>query len=121
MLNMNVYGKRPELSRFRFGFDLSFGGVALNRYQGGEIRGKLTFLTLISSGTGHFPFQVFDLDFLTGYKAAFQLTILGLTVGSKMINDIDQETGELLGPDKRRGYWYFSCINHQHQLTEEII
>lgn len=120
MLNMNVYGKRKELSLFRFGFDLSLGGAALNRYQTGEYRGKFTFLTLISSGTGHWPFQVFDLDFLTGVKSAFQLTVLGFTIGTKMFHNVDEDTGELLGPDRRKGYWFFSGLNHQHKLTEEI-
>jgi len=68
MLNMNVYGKRKELSLFRFGFDVVFGGLAINRYTGGEIRGKACFLSLLSPGTGHFPFTVFSLDFLTGEK-----------------------------------------------------
>lgn len=122
MLNMNVYNeRRKELSLFRFGFDLNFGGFALNRYTSGEYRGKFSLLTLISSGTGHWPFQVFDFDFLTGSKFAWQLTILGLTVGSKLLNDLDPETGMLNGPDYRRHYWYFSCLNHQHKLVEEII
>lgn len=117
---MNVYGKRKELSLFRFGFDVVFGGLAINRYTGGEIRGKACFLSLLSPGTGHFPFTVFSLDFLTGSMAAFQMTVLGLTYGRKLVHDTNED-GTIAGPDKRVNYWYFSCLNHQHKLVEEII
>lgn len=120
MLNMNVYGKRRELSRFRFGFDFLFGGLAFNRYTGGEIRGRVNFLTLISPGTGHFPFTVFGLDFLTGEKHAYQIQLFGLTIGAKIMHDL-AEDGTINGPDKLKHYWYFSCLNHQHKLVEEII
>lgn len=123
MLNMNVYKKkkRKELSLFQFGWDVLFGGCAINRYTTGQYRIKVTFLTLFSPGTGHFPFTVFSYDCLTGDLFASQLCILGLTIGSKMVHNIDEDTGTIHGPDYRKYYWYFSCLNHQYKLVEEII
>lgn len=121
MLNMNVYSKRKEFYRFRFGFSLDLGGLALHRYLNGEFGGKIMFFQLGSPGTGHWPFNVFDLSFLTGSKRAWQVTVLGLTVGSKMMHDQDPDTRVIRGPDYRKRYWYFSCLNHQHKITEETI
>jgi hypothetical protein len=119
MLNMNKYGAvRSDL--FRYGAALDLGMIGLNRYTGGEIRGKVSFLSLSSSGTGHWPFTVFDFNFLTGAQSAWQLTVLGLTVGSKMVHDLDED-GKLQGPDKKRRYFFISFFNHQHQTLEEII
>jgi hypothetical protein len=120
MLNMNVYSPPKEQWLFKYGPHLSLGEIALNRFTGGQIKGKFIFLTLISSGTGHWPFRVFGLDFLTGAKAAWQLTVLGLTVGAHTVHDLDPKTGQLTGPDYRKRYWYFSCFNHQNKNVEEV-
>lgn len=117
MLNMNEYSTSDL---FKYGGIVNFGMIGLNRYEGGELRGKVSFLTLESSGTGHWPFTVFDFNFLTGVQAAWQLTVFGLTVGSKKVHDLNED-GTLAGPDKRIHYFFFSGLNHQHKTSEEII
>ena len=119
MLNMNVYSTSPPGGLFSNGFHINLGEIALNRYVGGELKGSLKLFTLISSATGHLPFRLFGFDFLTGDKSAWQLTVLGLTVGSRMVHDYDSDTGQINGPDYRKGYWYFSCLKHQTQTTQE--
>ena len=74
-----------------------------------------------SSGTGHWPFILFSYQFLTGPISAWELTVLGLTVGKRKVHDVDPETGALNGPDKDQYYNFFMCLNHKHQSMEDII
>lgn len=116
MLNMNRYIK-TEL--FQFGAQVELISGALNRYHNGAIRGKLTVGTISSSGTGHWPFTLFDLSFLTGAQAAWQLTICGIVVGSRKVHDLD-ENGLIQGPDMNGYYAFISCFNHKNLTMEEI-
>jgi hypothetical protein len=47
--------------------------------------------------------------------------VLGLTIGKIIVNDYDSSTGEIVGPDKAKGYWFFKGLNHQGKQLEEII
>ena len=106
--------------RFMHGFNFELFGLAFNRYQGGEKRGRLMLGSLTSSGTGHWPFSLFELCFLTGGMKAFHITVLGCTFGYMTQHDIDAD-GMLQGPDFTKWYSLFSCINHYQQTLEEII
>ena len=117
MLNMNKY---VVTNLFKFGLHFEFGSFALNRYQNGQFRGKLSFLSLTSSGTGHWPFAVFDLNFITGFQSAWQLMVCGITVGSRKVHSLNED-GSIAGPDKSKLYLFLSCLNHRNQTMEEII
>ena len=118
MLNMNRYTEGTGL--FKYGMNLDLGNIALNRYQGGELRGKLSLLTLSSAGTGHWPFSILDLNFLTGIRSAWRLTVLGFTVGLHKVHNLD-ESGLIQGPDKNQIYFFFSGLNHKDKQLKEII
>ena len=120
MLNMNRY-MDILAGRFRHGFHFDLGALSLNRYTNGELRGRFTLGLIESSGTGHWPFIFFSYQFLTGQMSAWELTVLGFTVGKRKVHDIDPETGGLNGPDKDQYYKFFMGLNHKHQSMEEII
>lgn len=117
MLNMNTY---VDTGLFKHGVSIDLGAIALHRYANGELRGKFTFVSVLSAGTGHWPFTLFDLSFLTGELSAWQLTFCGLVVGSKVMHDLDED-GFMQGPDKRKHYFFTSCFNHQSKTMEDII
>ena len=119
MLNMNTYST-TGLNRFKYGFNLQVLEGGLNRYDNGEIRGRLGIFTLLSAGTGHWPFHLFEFSFITGAIACFHITILGLCIGNMMVHDVDAD-GSIVGPDYRKWYSFFSCLNHQHKTLEEIV
>jgi len=117
MLNMNQY---IQTDLFKFGASIDLISGAFNRYMNGEYRGSLTIGSVVSSGTGHWPFQLFNLSFLTGARSAWQLTVCGITVGSRKVHVLD-ENGGIAGPDKNGMYLFFSCFNHKNLTMEEII
>lgn len=121
MLNMNQYNEPRAGSLFSYGINVEGFQVALNRYTSGDVRGKLTIGSILSAGTGHWPFTLFDVSFLTGPLGCWQFTLLGWTVGMKKVHDIDQETGQIVGKDKKMLYSFFSCFNHKGKQLEEII
>jgi len=118
MLNMNQYVKLTDL--FKFGAHIDLISGALNRYVGGQIRGKLTIGMITSSGSGHWPFALLDINFLTGAQSAWQVTVCGITVGSRKVHDLD-DAGLIQGPDKSEVYLFISCLNHKDQTLEDII
>ena len=99
-------------------FDLFSGGFF--RYDNGAYQGGFVIGNLVSPGTSHWPFQLFDCKVCTGPRASFTVTVLGLTVGNTWVHDTDEQ-GAIKGSDYRKLYCMFSCINHQHQHFEEII
>jgi len=117
MLNMNRY---IQTDLFKFGASIDLISGAFNRYMNGQLRGTLTIGSIVSSGTGHWPFQLFHLAFLTGAQSAWQLTVLGLTFGSRKVHNLDKD-GMIAGPDKNKMYLFFSCFNHKNLTMEEII
>jgi len=120
MLNTNDYDMHlPE--RFVHGFNFNLFSSALNRYDNGQYRGMLSVGMLESSGTGHWPFTLFDYRFITGPLGSWQVTLFGFVIGSKKVHDIDQETGKVVGKDKKMLYSFFSCLNHKGKTLEEII
>jgi hypothetical protein len=52
--------------------------------------------------------------------SAWQLTIMGLVIGRKKFPDVNED-GTIAGPDDRKTYWLFSCLNHRDKILEEII
>lgn len=116
MLNMSQY---ILADRFKFGAQIELISGALNRYVGGQIRGKLTIGMITSSGTGHWPFALFDLNFITGANAAWQVTVCGITVGSRKVQQLNED-GTIAGPDKREYYSFISCLNHKNKTLEDI-
>jgi len=122
MLNLNRYMRLTEL--FRHGFSFELFNCAFNIYNGGQVRGLLSLGNVHSSGTGHVPFTLFDLSFITGSMWAAQLTVLGMVIGTRMKPNvkIDPDTGqaEMIGPDYRTVYVNLSMLN-QPLNEKEII
>jgi hypothetical protein len=107
-------------SRFQHGVAVSLGDLSINRFHNGEYIGTIHVLSLGSTGTGHWPWYVFEFGFCTGPRGSWHIGVLGLTVGKVIVNDYDQETGEIVGPDKVKYYWFFKGINHKDKQLEEI-
>jgi len=120
MLNMNVYEQPEGEYRFKYGALLELGNINYNRYNNGEVRVGAFIGSLTSSGTGHWPFRIFDFGLLTGARFAWHVTLFGCCIGRCTINDVDEQ-GQLVGPDKAKYYFFFSGLNHQRQSLEEII
>jgi hypothetical protein len=56
----------------------------------------------------------------SGALAAWHVGLLGFTVGKVVVNDYNQDTGEIVGPAKNKYYWFFKGINHRGKQLEEI-
>jgi hypothetical protein len=119
MLNCNNY-ESVFGNLFMYGFGFSLGGVSLVKFTNGAKRIDINGPTLASPSTGHWPFSVFSFKAVTGELSAWQLTVLGLTIGRKKFPSINAD-GTVAGPDYRKTYWLFSCLNHQDKILEEII
>jgi hypothetical protein len=119
MLNMNRYVNLLG-ERFRNGVFIDFGGINLNRFTNGEHRLDITGPSIISPGTGHWPFPLFRFGYVTGDLSQWQVSLLGMTVGTCYVHDLDED-GNVQGPDKKKVYRVLSCLNHQHKHLEEII
>jgi hypothetical protein len=107
--------------RFKMGIALSLIDVGVNRFTNGEYIGITHVGTVISNGTGHWPWYVFEAGYCTGPLSVWHVGILGFTVGRIIRHDIDTETGEIVGPDKSTYYWFFKGLNHKDKQLEEII
>jgi hypothetical protein len=107
--------------RFAHGFTFTFGGVSGNRYNNGELALGLAGPCLLSPATGHWPWYAFEYNMLTGDHGSWNLGLLGLTIGRVMVHTIDDETQEVVGPDRPKYYFFFKGINHHQQQFEEII
>jgi hypothetical protein len=107
--------------RFMFGFSLSVGDVTFNRFTNGEMLFGVHLGIVMSPGTGHWPWYMFEAALSTGPRSTWHLAVLGFTIGKIIVNDYDQEAGEIVGPDKKKFYWFFKGINHKNKQLEEII
>jgi hypothetical protein len=81
---------------------------------------ELTGPGIVSSGTGHWPFYLFHFVAATGHLAAWQLSVMGLTIGMTKVRNLDED-GNVAGPDKNKHYFFLSALNHKDKLLEEII
>jgi arylsulfatase A-like enzyme len=106
--------------RFKNGVGLSLGDFGFTRFDNGEVLSTIHIGTLVSLASGHWPWYVFEAGYCTGARSAWHIGVLGLTVGKVVVNDYDKETGEIVGPDKSKHYWFFKGLNHQHKQLEEI-
>jgi len=79
------------------------------------------FFTVVSQHTGHWPWMIFEAGYCGGPRAAWHIGVLGFTVGKIIVNDYDDSTGEIVGPDKNKYYWFFKGLNHKGKQLEEII
>ena len=119
MLNCNKY--LPVFNEvFQHGFLINFGGVVLTKFENGSRRIDISAPGLFSPGTGHHPFDIFSLKAINGPLAAWQVTLFGFVFGSKIWPNLNED-GTIAGPDYRRYYWYFSCLNHKDKILEEIV
>ena len=119
MLNFNQYDDRSG-GLFRYGLMLGLGGIAINKFASGELKVTINGPSINSPGSGHWPFQLFAFVAVGGLLSAWQLTICGLTIGRKKFPDVNDD-GTIAGPDYRKTYWLFSCLNHRDKILEEII
>ena len=119
MINCNKYVDILG-DRFKHGFSSVLLSFACNRFLNGAIKVDVTFGGIISSGTGHWPFYMFQFLGVTGELASYQMTILGVTFGSRKVANL-YEDGTIAGPDKRRHYIFFSGLNHQNKTLSEIL
>jgi hypothetical protein len=106
--------------RFKYGVGVSLGDLTLVRFTNGEIIVSLHVGVLTSLSTGHWPWLVFECAYCTGPRSAWHIGVLGLTMGKVIVNDYDNSTGEIVGPDKSKYYWFFKGLNHQNKQLEEI-
>ena len=119
MINCNNYVDILG-GRFKHGFSSVLLSFACNRFLNGAIKVDVTVGGIVSSGTGHWPFYMFQFLGVTGKLASYQTTILGVTFGSHKVADINED-GTIAGPDKRRHYIFFSGLNHQNKTLSEIL
>ena len=108
-------------SRFTRGVSLAFGGMSVNKYENGEFAITLAGPNVLSTATGHWPWFTFEVSKLTGPAGSWHIGLLGFTVGMTMVHTTNTETGEIIGPDKPKYYFFFKGINHFNQQFEEII
>ena len=118
-------GVRHRLSnlweeRFKYGLHVLGASGYLYRYSNGANQFNLTLLQFTSPGTGHWPFTVFEFSTIGGDRATIMITLLGVCYGQAWVHDLDED-GTVAGPDYRKSYLLFSCINHRNQDFEEII
>ena len=106
--------------RFQYGFGTSIGCLNINRYTNGSWVFGIVGPTFESSGTGHWPWHMFEAIYLTGPGSAWHVGLLGVTIGMLKEHEVDEE-GMIDGPDKNRYFMFFKCINHYNQTFEEII
>lgn len=109
----------------RFTNGISFAGMVsmLIRFPQG-IKAQVTLAQIVSLNTGHWPIALFDACYISGDKSCWHLHVLGLTIGSLWLPDLkadDKGNVEVVGPDYRKFYFMFSCINHQGKQLQEIV
>jgi hypothetical protein len=108
-------------NRFLFGICLALGDVTFNRFSNNEMLLGGHIGIVMSPGTGHWPWYVFEVAYSTGPRGSWHIGVLGFTIGMVIVNDYDESTGEIVGPDKKKYYYFFKGINHQNKQLEEII
>lgn len=106
--------------RFKFGLGVTGFHFQPGRYSNGELFICVNLLSINSPGTGHWPFNLFELKYKSGAASQLSVDICGFSFGYFYQHCID-ENGVLTAPDFKRWYWLFSCINHRGQTLEEVI
>ena len=119
MLNCNRYVSLLG-DRFKWGISIGLGAFNRVKFANGARRFEVYGPCVLSPATGHWPFHTFKFMTIDGDLAAWQCTILGITFGSQLLPNVNED-GTIAGPDYRKHYVFFSCLNHQDQLLEEII
>lgn len=110
----------------RFKFGITFVGAAgfANRFSNNNWKFAVQLCQVVSAATGHWPWSVFDFAYITGKRSCFHFGVCGLTIGTRWCPNIGSpnEDGsvEILGPDYRKWYFFFSCINHQNTRLEDM-
>ena len=107
--------------RFKNGIGFSLGDCGCNRFANGEYIGIIHGPTILSTGTGHWPWYIFEAGYCTGPLSVWHVGLLGFTVGKILRHNIDAETQEIVGPDKTNLYWFFKGLNHADQQLEDIL
>jgi hypothetical protein len=107
--------------RFIFGGCIALGDMGLTRFTNGEILIGGHLLCVISNGTGHWPWYLGEFGYNTGPRSSWHLGIMGFTVGQIWAHENDPDTGDIIGPDKKKFYYFFKGINHKEKQLEEII
>ena len=107
MLNMNTYGPGSDI--FKWGINLNVGTFGINKYVGGQKHFFVNFININSPSTGHMPFTLFDISYITGARWALGMTLLGVYVGPRRQNVVDDKGNPM--PDKRVLYAGLSCFN----------
>jgi hypothetical protein len=107
--------------RFKNGVGVSLCDFSVTRFHNGEYIGTIHIVSLNSASTGHWPWYLFEVGISTGPRGSWHIGVLGFTFGKIIVNDYDISTGEIVGPDKSRYYWFFKGVNHQDKQLEEII
>jgi hypothetical protein len=105
--------------RFRYGVGIAIGATGVTRHKQGTVftgNGPM----LISVGTSHWPWYMFEWGFVSGQVPSWHVGLLGFTVGMVVEHDIN-ELGEVCGPDFKKYYWFFKGLNHQGKELGEII
>ena len=105
--------------RFQYGVAFSLFNTNVNRYASGGWIGAFSVLTILSDGTGHWPWSAMECAIQFGTLPAWHIGILGFTVGQRRVHDV--EDGEVVGPDVMKRYFFFKGINHQQLTLEEIV
>jgi hypothetical protein len=105
--------------RFYRGVGGNLGGGGITVYDQGIVI-SLQGPMVVSVGSGHWPWFLFELAGAVGLVPSWHVGVLGFTVGMVMQHNID-EKGEVAGPDFQRFYWFFKGLNHQGKELEEII
>jgi hypothetical protein len=111
-----------DLWQGRFKYGVNFTGVQghYNVYENGSVTVGFTVGELTSSGTGHWPFNLFKCSVVTGVLASWQIILCGVCFGEHWVHDTGLD-GSVIGPDKVQFYCVTSAINHQHQSLGDII
>ena len=119
MINCNKYVDILG-GRFKYGFSFTILGGAINRFLNGALKVEITGPGITSAGTGHWPFYLFNFVGITGDLSAYQVTILGVTFGSHIVAQLNED-GTIAGPDKREHYMFFMGLNHQYKTLPQIL
>jgi len=107
--------------RFKQGVGINLADVSVTRFPNRAYLFICHVGTIMSNGTGHWPWYVFEVGHCGGPRSSWHIGVLGLTVGKIIVNDYDESTGEVVGPDKNKYYWFFKGLNHKDKQLEEII
>jgi len=105
--------------RFKHGFAFAGFVMFLNKFDNGAKKFVFTVCQLASPATTHWPISLFDMSIISGPRKCWHVHVCGITYGTIWLPNVTID-GELVGPDYRKHYVFFSCINHYEESLEEI-